>query len=33
MTRDEINKVPFDINEFKSHIKIGDIHGEDVINC
>ena len=28
-TRDDINKVPFDINEFKSHIKIGDIHGED----
>ena len=25
MTRDEINKVPFDINEFKSHIKIGDV--------
>ena len=29
MTRDEINKVPFDIDEFKSHIKIGDVHGED----
>ncbi len=26
--RKEINKVPFDINEFKSHINIGDVFGE-----
>lgn len=28
-TREEINKVPFDLGEFKSHINIGDVYGEE----
>ena len=28
-TREEINKVPFDLDKFKSHINIGDIYGEE----
>ena len=27
-TRDDINKVPFNLSEFKSHIDINDIYGE-----